>query len=133
MPIYKLIDVGSELRILISPVPKGQTKRDYTTRREFFVFKSKQNRQWNEILQDMQTKSEPKLLICCCKFRKSGKVLTLNHSENSEFARHVTKSCPICVGLKARSTTTLRLNVYACTKKKHRHSKNWKRNVFTKR
>ena len=28
----------------------AQTERDYTTRRDFFVFKSKQNRQWKEIL-----------------------------------------------------------------------------------
>ena len=27
-----------------------QTERDYTTRRDFFVFKSKQNRQGKEIL-----------------------------------------------------------------------------------
>ena len=33
-----------------------QTERDYKTRRDFFVFKSKQNRLWKEILQDMQTK-----------------------------------------------------------------------------
>ena len=44
-------------------IPKGAhranwnaiTKRDHKTRRYFFVFKSKQNRQWKEILQDMQT------------------------------------------------------------------------------
>ena len=33
-----------------------QTERDYTTRRDFLVFKCKQDRQYIEILQDMQTK-----------------------------------------------------------------------------
>ena len=68
-----------------------QTERDYTTRRDFFVFKSKQNRQWKEILQDMQTK----FLIRFRKFGKSGKILTTLKIQTS---RRVTKSRPVYVG-----------------------------------
>ena len=60
-----------------------QTERDYTTRRDFLVFKCKQDRQYIEILQDMQTK-QLKLPISC---------------RNS---LRVSKSRPICVGIKSR-------------------------------
>ena len=50
-----------------------QIERDYTTRRDVFVFKSKQNRLWKEILQDIHTKWF-KLLICFQRFGKSEKI-----------------------------------------------------------
>ena len=54
----------------------------HTTRRDFFVFKSKQNRLWKKILQDMHTKWF-KLLICFQRFGKSEKIWKLNDFENS--------------------------------------------------
>ena len=83
-----------------------QTERDYTTRRDFFVFNSQQNRLWNEILQDMQTKWF-KLLICFQRFGKSEKIWKLNDIENSIFASRYQIPFGLCgplgLGIKERN------------------------------
>ena len=73
----------------------GLAERDYPTRRDFFVFKSKQNRLWKEILQDMHTKWF-KLLICFQRFGKSEKIWKLNDIEKSIFASRYQIAFGLC-------------------------------------
>ena len=83
-----------------------QTERDYTTRRDFFVFKSKQNRLWKEILQDIHTKWF-KLLICFQRFGKREKIWKLNDFENSIFASRYQIAFGLCGPLHIRSTMAI--------------------------
>ena len=74
---------------------EGRQRPNAITQRDFFVFKSKQNRLWKEILQDMHTKWF-KLLICFQRFGKSEKIWKLNDFENSIFASRYQIAFGLC-------------------------------------